>query len=146
MKGITKVLAVPLAFVLAFALIGAPSAPATAFLADSGAACADNGGFCYGAQNGTGCCAGFAYDMDTNGCVWCEHGVNAHGYGCVDPEVNDALCDVAAVIGLVATGMSTVGTFAMFSGIGVGFGFALIATSVPLTAIAVGGTMACLTL
>lgn len=51
MTHLLKMLVVPIAFVAAFMLFGAPSAPATAFFSDSGAACADTGGNCYGACN-----------------------------------------------------------------------------------------------
>ncbi len=60
MTHLLKMLAVPFAFVTAFMLFGTPAAPATELVADSGVACADTGGMCYGAQNTSGyCCTGY---------------------------------------------------------------------------------------
>lgn len=62
-----KMLAVPFAFVAAFILFGAPSAPATALLADSGAACAHEN-MCYGGyEPDGGGCYGFV-PTKNNGC------------------------------------------------------------------------------
>lgn len=61
-------------------------------------------------------------------------------------SVEQTMCDVAAIIGLAATALNTAGSFALVTGIGAGLGIGLFAVSVPLTAIAAGGTLACLTL
>lgn len=68
MTHLLKMLAVPFAFVTAFMLFGTPAAPATELVADSGVACADTGGMCYGGHGPDGCCDGYV-STPSGGCI-----------------------------------------------------------------------------
>ena len=148
MKKLSKMLAVPVAFVVAFMLFGTPAAPGATVLPDNvgDAACADTNGLCYGGYGPSSCCPGYAYDRHTGTCYYCPDGVTGTGYGCRDLGVEQTMCDVAAILGLAATALNTAGTLALMTGVGAGLGIGLFAVSVPLTAMATGGTLACLTL
>ena len=73
MKKLSKMLAVPAAFVVAFMLFGTPAAPGATVLPDNvgDAACADTGGNCYGGlnQDGSCTCPGWRPSFFGNGCV-----------------------------------------------------------------------------